>query len=381
MLNPNLYPFRRADSVPGMGLDVVLLEPWNRGSHQRWAQGLAAHSRHRVHVIGSTDDRWRRALRTNPVDFGRRIEALDHPIDCLIASTPIDLPAVLGHARRSLAGVPCVLYAHETQVAYPAGPKGGQASPAMAADWGSMLVADVVVVASRHHKSALEQALPPYAAEHHDVDPEAADRAAEIASQLVVIPQGVTSEGCGEPGTGPPRILWNHRWAHDKAPERFVHAMNQLAGDGLDFEILALGEVERSGRAAQRRLVDTLPGRIACLGHQHRHDYDTAIRTADIVVSTARHEFFGVAVAEAIAAGARPLLPDRLAYPELIPPELSGELLYRGALSAALRPLLTQNRSDLHRHQRQTLGHIDRFSWDRVVSLYDDVIESVVVGS
>ena len=35
-------------------------------------------------------------------------------------------------------------------------------------------------------------------------------------------------------------------------------------------------------------------------------------------VSTATHEFFGLAAAEAIATGLYPLLPERLAYPELL---------------------------------------------------------------
>ena len=34
-------------------------------------------------------------------------------------------------------------------------------------------------------------------------------------------------------------------------------------------------------------------------------------------VSTARHEFYGLAVREAIAAGCHPLLPRRVVYPEL----------------------------------------------------------------
>jgi glycosyltransferase involved in cell wall biosynthesis len=50
-----------------------------------------------------------------------------------------------------------------------------------------------------------------------------------------------------------------------------------------------------------------------------------------VVVSTAHQEFFGVAVVEAIAAGAFPVLPDRLVYPEHIPPEYRDRCLYAGS--------------------------------------------------
>jgi glycosyltransferase involved in cell wall biosynthesis len=48
----------------------------------------------------------------------------------------------------------------------------------------------------------------------------------------------------------------------------------------------------------------------------------------DIAVSTAAQENFGYAVLEAMAAGALPLVPDRLSYPEILPASLRAKLLY-----------------------------------------------------
>ncbi|MCK5886537.1 MAG: glycosyltransferase, partial [Alcanivorax sp.] len=52
---------------------------------------------------------------------------------------------------------------------------------------------------------------------------------------------------------------------------------------------------------------------------EHRQDYDQLLRSADIVVSTALHDFQGLAMLEAMASGCLPLAPDRLAYREYVP--------------------------------------------------------------
>ena len=49
-----------------------------------------------------------------------------------------------------------------------------------------------------------------------------------------------------------------------------------------------------------------------------------------MVVSCARHEFFGISMVEAVAAGAYPLLPNRLAYPEVFDQAANPDFFYDG---------------------------------------------------
>ena len=48
--------------------------------------------------------------------------------------------------------------------------------------------------------------------------------------------------------------------------------------------------------------------------------YRALLARADVVLSTALHDFQGLSILEATAAGCLPLVPDRLAYPEIFPP-------------------------------------------------------------
>ncbi len=58
--------------------------------------------------------------------------------------------------------------------------------------------------------------------------------------------------------------------------------------------------------------------RIDQIGYvDSKADYVAWLSGADIILATATHEFQGLSVLEAVAAGCIPVLPDRLAYAEL----------------------------------------------------------------
>ena len=61
---------------------------------------------------------------------------------------------------------------------------------------------------------------------------------------------------------------------------------------------------------------------VATWGHQPADVYRQVLERSDIVVSAALHDFQGLGMLEAIAAGCIPVAPDRMAYPEYIPEEL-----------------------------------------------------------
>ncbi len=67
----------------------------------------------------------------------------------------------------------------------------------------------------------------------------------------------------------------------------------------------------------------TLGSRLVHVGEPaSREEYARLLASCDISVSTAINEFFGIAMMESAYAGCFPLVPDRLAYPELYPAEM-----------------------------------------------------------
>jgi glycosyltransferase involved in cell wall biosynthesis len=120
----------------------------------------------------------------------------------------------------------------------------------------------------------------------------------------------------------PVTILWNHRWEHDKEPEVFLRAVSILAAEGLAFRVHLVGERFRRVPPALAAAREMLGDRLATFGFvDDRQAYLALLRESDVAVSTARQEFYGIALLEAAYAGAYPLAPDRLVYPELYPPE------------------------------------------------------------
>jgi glycosyltransferase involved in cell wall biosynthesis len=113
------------------------------------------------------------------------------------------------------------------------------------------------------------------------------------------------------------RLLWSARFEHDKGGEGLYLLLEALEQQGCNYQLAVTGQQFRDSPPVFARIEEQFAGRLVHFGFVPRpQEYAALLHEADIVVSTALHEFQGLAVMQAVAAGCLPLVPDRLAYRE-----------------------------------------------------------------
>jgi glycosyltransferase involved in cell wall biosynthesis len=146
-------------------------------------------------------------------------------------------------------------------------------------------------------------------------------RVDDVLDASLVLPVGVDLSGLSGSrveSTGAPLIVWNQRWEHDKGPEELKSIVELLIEMNIDFAMAMCGEVFVSVPPTFAEITEMLGDRLIHEGFADRDRYESLLLEARVVLSTADQEFFGIGVVEAIAAGAHPVLPNRLVYPERI---------------------------------------------------------------
>ena len=174
---------------------------------------------------------------------------------------------------------------------------------------------------------------------------------------------------------GPPLVIWNHRWEFDKQPAAFFAALREVQRAGVAFRVALLGEnaqyVPKEFMAARKWLGE----RVVQYGYLPSRDaYLEWLRRGSVVVSTAIQENFGISVVEAVAAGCHPLLPNRLAYPEVIPPGYHAACLYDDAADLARRLTALLANPPVSPPPGLSAA-MQRYSWNRLVADYDALLE------
>jgi hypothetical protein len=222
---------------------------------------------------------------------------------------------------------------HENQAAYPSA--AGRADPrdahAAVTNLTSMLAADVVLWNSSWNRASFLEAME--AVLRARTDQADTGMLEEIRSKSSIAWPPVECPTASDPevlhnaskarARGLTLVAWPHRWEHDKGPDELLRIEHEYGAEARIGWVL-LGEQFDRQPPAFRQLLEHAGDRVLHAGTAARGVYETWLVACDWVVSTANHEFFGIAVTEALLAGCMPWLPERLSYPELVPAAFRG---------------------------------------------------------
>ena len=338
---------------------VLLLSGYAARSHVRWQhslQEMLPDWQWRVLSLPPRHFSWR--IRGNPLYWSlEERTVLEEQRDLLVATSMVDLATLRGLVP-TLAGLPSLLYFHENQFAYPAGRQRHSPVEAQMVSLYAALAADRLAFNSAWNRDsflagcdALLTRLPdrvpagivpglagkscllPVPVESPARSPGPAPGTPEkSAAATRARPEAASSRSGsggwqgwpGRPGGGSPplRLLWVGRFEHDKGGDGLLQTLRCLTPLQVNFQLAVVGQQFRDSPAVFAEIAREFAPRLVQFGYLPSRDaLYRCMEGADLVFSTAGHEFQGLAVLEAVARGCRPVVPDRLAYPEIYGPD------------------------------------------------------------
>ncbi len=357
---------------------VLLVEPYHGGSHQAWADGYAARSAHDVSLLTRPARFWKWRMHGSFLTLGSDVvqHIEDHGVpDVILVSSMMNVASFAGAIRHAAAGVPIAVYFHESQFTYPLSPADRDDQTYAMINWSSAATADTVIFNSEFHRHTFFEEARGFL----NVFPEDKhiDFIERVEGRSLVIPVGVGVTdliAAQRTPAEPPLIVWNHRWEHDKGPEELLEIVQALDRLGTEFATAMCGDVFVSVPPEFEDVISALGDRLVHRGFAERTRYEELLLSADVVLSTANQEFFGIGVVEGIAAGAHPVLPNRLVYPERVA-SLGGDpatVLYDDAVHAA--SLITEAFTT---HERPMRRPTARYDWSLVAPQLDKALETL----
>lgn len=353
-------------------LNIAYLEPFYGGSHKVFVDGLVEQSAHQIQLHTLPHRFWKWRTRGASLAF---VKAIPDPsvFDLVVASDLVNLAELQGLWPQKTN---TVLYMHENQLTYPLQNHVERDANYVMTDLLSAHSATQIAFNSHSHMNAFFEAVQQFSKRTPDCTPGWIVPALKKKSRVLYpgIYLGNTAvlrqtEGPGDHGS-PPVLLWNHRWEYDKVPQDFFHLLQRLQAEDFSFRLILLGDRAAAPPPAlveiKRRFSDQV---LFCGYAKTKAEYVSWLQRGDIVISTAIQENFGISCIEAMNQGCFPLFPQRLSYPEIVPPNLHGQCLYT-TLDALVdkikkwQPPSTETQRQLHQWTLQ-------FHWDARIDCYD----------
>ncbi len=365
-------------------MKILLIEPYFTGSHEMWARDYQRHSQHQVKLLTLPGRHWKWRMHGAAIELAEQMNALTdsgYVPDLLLVSDMLDLTTFKALTNKRF---PCALYFHENQLSYPYTDRDTDSRRSRDFHYGfinytSALAADRVYFNSKSQMNAFYSALESLLNALPDFN--GTGNLPRLKSRTAVLPLGISYERPAKSQNSSkedvPLILWSHRWEYDKNPVPFFNALYTLSSEGHDFKLAVLGASSKNPPGIFKEAEKRLSQHIVAFGKPNtRGAYLDWLDKASLLPVTSHHETFGISVMEAIHQGTVPILPRRLSYPELIPPEDFPDLYYDrdDELTGKIRDFLQGYPST---HQPELTSYAAQYDWKHVAKLYDSTFEKI----
>ena len=207
-------------------------------------------------------------------------------------------------------------------------------------------------------------------------------------STFTILPNAVDTKfwipPAGRRGDGAVRLVYAGRLAPKKRPLLLLRALRELAGVEQPWTLTIVGEgpLEPSLRAGVREL--KLEDRVNFTGWVEPEVLRGLLQSADVFLSTAERESFGLAALEARACGLAVVAVDDSAVADFVTHEVSGLLARTDQDFAAATARLVRDaelRLRITEHNRREPVPYD---WDRTVAAHEEAYgraEAAVSGA
>lgn len=306
--------------------NALLLSGYDARSHRHWRQQLTCGLDHLKWTTLSLKDRhfaWR--VGGNALNFKAAYEPqLRQQHDLVLATSMTDL-VTLRAWYPHLTEVPNHLYFHENQFAYPPNQRQQGLLEIQLKSILNAIAADHLAFNSQYNLDTFLNGVKMFCQRMPDGIPAGLVDQLAMKSVVLAVPIGDECQAHSPRPVNPnTQIVWNHRWEHDKGPDTLLAVLQRCAEHPVarGFRFHLLGQQFRHLPPAMQRILDEHQDQCDHIGYlDSRQDYLTVLGQADVVLSTAHHDFQGLALQEAVACGCVPVVPDRLAYPEYYPAE------------------------------------------------------------
>ena len=362
--------------IISMTAHILLLSAYDAVSQNYWRQQLETElSEYRWTQLALPPRHFAWRQRGNSLSWSdEKYTQLEQSYDLLIVSSSTDISALRGF-RPNLARCPLIVYFHENQFAYPESATRHNLVDIQLTSIYSAWCADWLLFNSHHNMETFLQGAQRLIKKLPDHLPKG--MIDKISAKSQVLPIGINqAESPLKPlnyqaGT-PLNILWNHRWEYDKNPAVFFAAIEQLIEYSIPFKMNIVGQQFRHSPAIFNQAEKQFAPYINHWGFQDRSCYLSLLQHCNLVVSTALHEFQGVAMQEAIASGCLPVTPDRLAYREYIPADLRYRSKNKNNEPSALAELILK----IYRSGYPAINNpIADYSWSKIGKAYRTLIK------